>query len=193
MKTCNKCGSSGPFAKMAKAPDGLEYSCKSCKSAYGKANRRSLTATQVAWRRNNPERFKVNQAAAYARANPKALRDRRAKYYAENRDTILAKRRDAYARNGVERARRLAYTDTRLAKIGAGRVLAEDWRKILEFFDYRCAYCLSRGGRLAMDHVIALSRGGEHSPENIVPACKYCNSKKGAKPAFSMVNTTLSW
>ncbi|MDB4875733.1 MAG: hypothetical protein JWM41_2179 [Gemmatimonadetes bacterium] len=30
-----------------------------------------------------------------------------------------------------------------------------------------------------MDHVIPISRGGSHTRENVVPACRSCNSKKG--------------
>jgi 5-methylcytosine-specific restriction endonuclease McrA len=43
----------------------------------------------------------------------------------------------------------------------------------------RCAYC----GRKAdtIDHVIPRSRGGAHSWENCVAACKACNSKKADK------------
>ncbi|ABL00532.1 HNH endonuclease [Pelobacter propionicus] len=44
----------------------------------------------------------------------------------------------------------------------------------------RCHWC---GGsfhadELTMDHVIPLSRGGKGSRNNVVPACKQCNSNK---------------
>ncbi len=44
----------------------------------------------------------------------------------------------------------------------------------------RCHWC---GGsfsadELTMDHVIPLSRGGKASRNNVVPACKQCNSNK---------------
>jgi 5-methylcytosine-specific restriction endonuclease McrA len=32
-----------------------------------------------------------------------------------------------------------------------------------------------------MDHILALSKGGEHCATNIAPACKPCNSKKGSR------------
>lgn len=34
---------------------------------------------------------------------------------------------------------------------------------------------------LTMDHVIPLSRGGDHSIDNIVPSCFSCNASKGNK------------
>jgi 5-methylcytosine-specific restriction endonuclease McrA len=40
----------------------------------------------------------------------------------------------------------------------------------------RCAYCAKRADTI--DHVIPRSRGGAHSWENCVAACKACNSRK---------------
>ena len=54
-----------------------------------------------------------------------------------------------------------------------------DWRRLLERWGHRCAYCGSRSGRLSMDHVIPLSRGGRHTIGNLLPACRSCNSSKG--------------
>src|ERR1700722_15612670 len=65
------------------------------------------------------------------------------------------------------------------------RLTAEQWAEVLEYFDHRCAYCLERGD-MTMDHVIALSRGGLHTMENVVPACSECNQKKWARPVFFM-------
>ena len=44
----------------------------------------------------------------------------------------------------------------------------------------RCHYC---GGsfppsELTMDHLVPVSRGGKASRNNVVPACKECNSRK---------------
>jgi 5-methylcytosine-specific restriction endonuclease McrA len=40
----------------------------------------------------------------------------------------------------------------------------------------RCAYCAKRADTI--DHVVPRSRGGAHSWENCVAACKSCNSRK---------------
>ncbi len=48
-----------------------------------------------------------------------------------------------------------------------------------------CHYCgrpmtLDRGNRMAtLDHVLPLSRGGTHDPDNLVAACYRCNQWKG--------------
>jgi 5-methylcytosine-specific restriction endonuclease McrA len=44
-------------------------------------------------------------------------------------------------------------------------------------FDHRCAYCGCTGD-LQIEHVIPISKGGEHHLGNIVPACQSCNSSK---------------
>ena len=44
----------------------------------------------------------------------------------------------------------------------------------------RCHWCdcVFSPEELTMDHVIPLARGGKASRNNVVPACKNCNSKK---------------
>lgn len=45
-----------------------------------------------------------------------------------------------------------------------------------------CYYCNHQVGRdrLTMDHVVPISRGGQSTKGNIVPACKECNTKKNS-------------
>lgn len=47
---------------------------------------------------------------------------------------------------------------------------------------YRCIYCGMKDVALHADHVLALSRGGASTMENLVTACGGCNTSKGAKP-----------
>ncbi len=41
-----------------------------------------------------------------------------------------------------------------------------------------CAYCGSAGTPLQRDCVLAISRGGRYTLENVVPACASCNASK---------------
>lgn len=41
-----------------------------------------------------------------------------------------------------------------------------------------CAYCGAAGKALQRDCVLALSRGGRYTLDNIVPACGSCNTSK---------------
>lgn len=40
-----------------------------------------------------------------------------------------------------------------------------------------CDYCGQPGGEV--DHIVPLTRGGLHHPQNLAPACRACNSSKG--------------
>lgn len=42
-----------------------------------------------------------------------------------------------------------------------------------------CAYCGTADAALQRDCVLAISRGGRYTLENVVPACRSCNTSKG--------------
>jgi 5-methylcytosine-specific restriction endonuclease McrA len=45
---------------------------------------------------------------------------------------------------------------------------------------FRCQYCGQKKGaaELTLDHILPRSRGGDHSPLNVVTACITCNNRK---------------
>lgn len=43
---------------------------------------------------------------------------------------------------------------------------------------YTCQYCGLESKELTLDHVMPRNRGGQHTWENVVAACKNCNHKK---------------
>ena len=56
----------------------------------------------------------------------------------------------------------------------------DEWESLLMQYAYRCAYC-GKIRKLTQDHIIPLSKGGNHIKNNIVPACNSCNSRKGVQ------------
>jgi 5-methylcytosine-specific restriction endonuclease McrA len=54
-------------------------------------------------------------------------------------------------------------------------------REIFIRDNYTCQYCGTRTRDLTLDHVIPRSKGGPHTWENLVSACKACNHRKGGK------------
>ena len=72
-----------------------------------------------------------------------------------------------------------------LAKRWKGRPPRSVWwvlrQAVLERDDYTCLYCGRRGGRLTLDHLLPVSRGGTSELSNLVTACVACNSAKGAR------------
>lgn len=65
------------------------------------------------------------------------------------------------------------------------RLSAVEWAvvrsRIFARDDYTCRYCGERGKTLECDHVTPVSRGGDHSDENLVTACMPCNRAKRDK------------
>lgn len=53
----------------------------------------------------------------------------------------------------------------------------EQWTSLQEMWG-GCAYCGEANKALQRDCVLALSRGGRYTLENIVPACRSCNASK---------------
>ncbi|RIK46939.1 MAG: HNH endonuclease [Chloroflexi bacterium] len=47
--------------------------------------------------------------------------------------------------------------------------------------EHTCQYCGVRTNDLTIDHIIPRSRGGQHTWENLVSACRACNHRKGGK------------
>jgi 5-methylcytosine-specific restriction endonuclease McrA len=55
-------------------------------------------------------------------------------------------------------------------------------REVFNRDHYTCQYCGRRGARdLTLDHVHPRHRGGRHTWENLVTACKTCNHRKAGR------------
>lgn len=78
-------------------------------------------------------------------------------------------RRTKRAQASRRRARRVAASGSDLT--------AAQWHAILEAWA-RCAYCGGEGAGLQRDCVLPISRGGRYTLENVVPACRSCNTSK---------------
>ena len=110
-------------------------------------------------------------------------------YYLKNKEKLATKHR-AYAtsprgkevcREGVKRwlARKRGATPVPFL------LTLEQWKLILAEFDNACAWCgavFSDYNRPEQDHIIPVSRGGAHSTDNVVPACRSCNARWGNGP-----------
>ena len=54
-------------------------------------------------------------------------------------------------------------------------------REVFMRDQYTCQYCGLKTRDLTLDHVIPRHRGGAHTWENLVSACRSCNPRKGGK------------
>lgn len=65
---------------------------------------------------------------------------------------------------------------------------AQDIADVFAEFNHACAYCLRTDRKLTVDHMEPVSKGGDNTRANIVPACLSCNSSKGDRSIFWMLN-----
>jgi 5-methylcytosine-specific restriction endonuclease McrA len=54
---------------------------------------------------------------------------------------------------------------------------SEEWAALKDAWK-GCAYCGATDGPLQRDCVLAISRGGRYTVDNVVPACASCNTSK---------------
>ncbi len=96
---------------------------------------------------------------------------------------VLKDKADVIASDGVVfRSERLALTAPSVVRLRyfvhvpyrAGTALTR--RAVFARDGWACQYC--GGAAENVDHVVPKSRGGEHTWENVVAACRRCNSKK---------------
>lgn len=158
MKVCGKCGIYKPFTKFYKdktKSDGHRSYCKECGKKYS-----------ISWNKTNSSKRR-RITAKYRNSHTKYLKESYRKWEIENPDKVRAK---------VERRRAL------LNCVEINDFTGEQWSQMKEQYSYTCVYCRGFfGDKITMDHVVPLSKGGNHTQSNIVPACHSCNASKGNK------------
>ena len=66
-------------------------------------------------------------------------------------------------------------------KVAQGGLPLSEWKDTIDYFDNECAYCGKKNTELEQDHIVPVSTSGRYSKDNIVPACRHCNSSKSNK------------
>jgi 5-methylcytosine-specific restriction endonuclease McrA len=79
----------------------------------------------------------------------------------------------------VSRSRRARAARKRKRRLGAvvNDLTADQWAAIKAAWN-GCAYCGAVDTALQRDCVMAISRGGRYTIDNVVPACASCNTSK---------------
>jgi 5-methylcytosine-specific restriction endonuclease McrA len=137
-------------------------------------------AHNLAWQRERYRRDpsdKKARAKAWRLANPERYRENARRYRARNRERTRAYMREYRARDMTPWI--IAYQLRRARLLGA-EIGATPKLSLFDFSNV-CSYCGAYNAS-GLDHVVPLSRGGDHSPENVVPACISCNQRKNNKP-----------
>lgn len=158
--------------------EAIELRRAACRK-WREANPEAAIASGRRWRAENPEAAK-EASRRHNRENREARNAACRSYYAEHKERQAARHRE-WCRANPDRANdRGARRRARIANSPVNDFTAKQWVEMKAAYGGRCAYCGNRRP-LERDHVVPLSKGGPHTASNIVPACKSCNSRKGAR------------
>ena len=72
-------------------------------------------------------------------------------------------------------------------KIEGGKKIETE--EFLSKHGFVCHYCGK--GASSIDHKLPKSMGGSDDEENLLPACKFCNSNKGSQTYEKFIQSTL--
>lgn len=206
-KCCSRCGASKPltaFNARRAAKDGRRSRCRSCQKVDSRAYDETARDKNAARRFENREAKRHYDRARYL-SRCDDINAKNAERYKKRRTIYLEQKRAYYRQNTdrwkanlskpenreASRVRAKNQKAIRRAMMGAPvvRITSAEWRRIAASYSGLCAYCYQRTGRLTMDHVQPLTRGGAHEPDNIVPCCRSCNSKKNNRSLLMFLAT----
>jgi 5-methylcytosine-specific restriction endonuclease McrA len=198
-KTCGKCHVALPVAAFNKNNSGkygVGATCKKCvitvaieyrKTDQFKAmlKRHEATDTHKAsvQRWNESEKGKESRFKHTHTDNFKKKQVEKAKIYAQTEKGKEAMDRYEHSPKGKARIARRNYARRVRNKPLVSTLTASEWLAIQDTYKHKCVYCGEKKP-LTMDHIIPISKGGNHTKENIVPACHSCNARKYNKPVL---------
>lgn len=183
-RTCTTCGETKALAEFYAEPakrGGYGTKCKVCIRAavnrYRLANREIVLARKQAYREANLEKVKAGQRRHYQENRDQVLGEAKA-YYLAHKDRIREYQRGWVAANRDKDAARGQRRRERKNAASVVDFTARQWEMVKLLYGFRCAYCGCTPAVLHQEHVVPLSRGGNHTLSNIVPACGSCNARK---------------
>lgn len=153
---------------------------KQYRKEYYRDNKKYIDNKNKTYRINN--RDKINAYwRNYNKINKDKIREWNERYCLKHPERVIESRKK-YRINNLEKVReqsRLHQQKRNALKRKLPSTLTiKQWEDIKIAFDNKCAYCGKKDNRLTQDHFIPLTKGGEYTHNNIIPACLSCNSSK---------------
>lgn len=189
-KVCTQCNEELPatfeyYRKMNKGKLGLGSKCKRCISLqnaeYRHKNHNEIIRKQQEYALKHPNKIKASKDK-YINANREKHRQSKKRYYSRQKNYVLAQTKK-YAENNKEIYRISQQKRRSIKQSLPNNYTREEWNIAQEYFDNKCAYC-ENDGKLEQEHFIPISKGGEYTINNIIPACRSCNASKSAADCF---------
>lgn len=156
MKTCSTCKRDQPLSQYSvcsKVKSGLNARCKSCEKLRHKKDYEANKDYNLEWARQ------------YRQDNYK----RRLEIERESRQKNKEKYRPS--KNARQRVRNKILAEKKYL------ILDKELRRIYKSPCFKCGSTENQ----SLDHIIPISRGGNHSVGNIMTLCFTCNASKNAK------------
>lgn len=191
MKTCSKCGIKKPltneyFGNHKTTKDGFAGQCKTCIAE----RRKTYYEKERQWRKDNKD-IVSKQRKKVRIKNKEQISKWKSDYYYRNKEQIAINDKEYYQENKEVYKMRTQKYRAKKEKLPC-TLSIEEWNKILEDFNSSCAYCgMSENEslkeykeKLHQEHFVPLSKGGGYTHNNIIVACKGCNSSKGDRDFF---------
>ena len=135
-------------------------------SQYEKDNYETISKRHKRWLKNNKERV-IKTSKIYYEINKDKIKEYSNQYKKVNKEKYAIHEQ---VRRALIMSTEHSYTE-------------EEWNQTKISFDNKCAYC-GKLEKLTQDHLIPLSKGGEYTINNIIPACSSCNSSKRNRDFF---------
>lgn len=151
------------------------------RKVYYAANRERACQKSKEWRQKNPKKM-----AAYCKAWGRTPAGK-AYYKRYHREKDQANPDNARHRCVLRRAR------LRSATIGSIDAIKAFYKALHSDRIIHCYYCgkPTRKGKRVGDHIVAISRGGDHSAANLCCCCPKCNQAKFTNPPESITGQPL--
>jgi len=195
-KVCSRCNKElllSEFNKDQSKKDGLQVWCRTCQAEYKKL-----------WKKENPDKVK-HEKKKYRIAHPEAFKkwvENNKEYFkqymkeyygdSEKRSVILTRNRK-WKKENRDKVK-LNKRQRKAKERGVINTLTpEQWLKILEMQNNRCAICdkkFTRKNKPTMDHIIPLSHGYGLTFENTRAVCHSCYASKSNKIVPELI---ISW
>lgn len=137
---------------------------------------------------NNKEKL-LKQGKEYYSKNKEKILKQSKEYYSNNKEKILKQVKEYHIKNPYAKKARKHRRRARI-KNASGYSTKEQIQARFDYHGNKCYYCGDTSCELQIEHRIPLSRGGSNWPANIVPACRFCNSKKFTKKEHEFKNAS---
>lgn len=182
-KRCSKCGkekSIDQFCKDKHTKDLLSCWCKECKNNKDKKwylkNRDLELIKSAEYNKNHKEKLQANSYLYYKKNKEKVK-----KYHLDRKEHFdILHKKWLKTDKGKAKTDRTCFRYRTNFKNVICNLTAIQWEEIKQSQNYCCLHCGKPEPEITLtkDHIIPVSKGGNHTKDNIQGLCQKCNTRK---------------